>query len=184
MAASTTAAAGRTTRFGMMCRSTSVAEIATSAAQKNAATAASQVSPKRSTHAATRNAVVASTSGYRHGIAAWQWRQRPRSSANESSGTLSYHASGVPHAMHAEPGLTSERRSGMRAATTFRKLPNARPGQERDGCERHAHLRRAGCCGGRCCRSARSAGSVFAGVLSSASDTDSAARGGRALDAL
>src|SRR5512132_2282363 len=112
-----------------MCVSASVAEIATSAAQKNAATAASQVSPKRSTHAATRSAVVASTSGYRHGIAAWQWRQRPRSSANESSGTLSYHASEVPHAMQAEPGLTSERRSGMRAATTFRKLPNARPGR-------------------------------------------------------
>jgi hypothetical protein len=31
--------------------------------------------------------------------------------------------------MHAEPGLTSERRSGMRAATTFRKLPKARPGK-------------------------------------------------------
>src|SRR6478735_4395830 len=31
--------------------------------------------------------------------------------------------------MHAEPGLTSERRSGIRAATTFRKLPNARPGR-------------------------------------------------------
>ena len=31
--------------------------------------------------------------------------------------------------MQAEPGLTSERRSGMRAATTFRKLPNARPGR-------------------------------------------------------
>ena len=63
LAASTTAAAGRTIRFGMMWRSTSVAEIATSAAQKNAATAASQVSPKRSTQAATRSAVVASTSG-------------------------------------------------------------------------------------------------------------------------
>src|SRR5215210_3280700 len=30
--------------------------------------------------------------------------------------------------MHAEPGFTSERRSGTRAATTFRKLPRARPG--------------------------------------------------------
>ena len=129
LAASTTVAAGRTTRFGIMCVSASVAEIATSAAQKNAATAASQVSPKRSTHAATRSAVVASTSGYLHGIAALQWRQRPCRSANESSGTLSYHASGVRHPMHAEPGLTIERRCGMRAATTFRKLPNARPGR-------------------------------------------------------
>src|SRR5262245_58347577 len=42
---------------------------------------------------------------------------------------LSYHASGVPQAMHADPGLTIERRSGMRAATTFRKLPKARPGR-------------------------------------------------------
>src|SRR5215210_9037254 len=112
-----------------MCSSTSVAEIVTSAAQKNAPTAASQVSPKRSTHAATRSAVVASTSGYLHGIAAWQWRQRPRSSANESSGTLSYHASGVAHAMQADPGLTTESRCGMRAATTLTKLPKARPGR-------------------------------------------------------
>src|ERR687887_545768 len=31
--------------------------------------------------------------------------------------------------MHAEPGLTTERRKGTRAATTFRKLPTARPGR-------------------------------------------------------
>src|SRR5689334_13947690 len=30
--------------------------------------------------------------------------------------------------MHAERGFTTERRSGTRAATTFRKLPMARPG--------------------------------------------------------
>src|SRR5262249_50976256 len=45
------------------------------------------------------------------------------------SGTLSYHAIGVSQLVHAEPGETSERRSGRRAATTFRKLPTARPGQ-------------------------------------------------------
>src|SRR5262245_40907237 len=58
-----------------------------------------------------------------------QARQRPRSSAYESSGTLSYQAIGVSQLMHAEPGETSDRRSGTRAATTFRKLPTARPGQ-------------------------------------------------------
>src|SRR4051812_18496246 len=31
--------------------------------------------------------------------------------------------------MQAEPGLTSDRRSGTRAATTFRKEPSARPGK-------------------------------------------------------
>jgi hypothetical protein len=41
---------------------------------------------------------------------------------------LSYHAIGAEQAMHAGPGWTSERLSGTRAATTFRKLPIARPG--------------------------------------------------------
>ena len=41
---------------------------------------------------------------------------------------LSYHARLVSQLGHAEPGETIERRSGIRAATTFRKLPTARPG--------------------------------------------------------
>lgn len=41
---------------------------------------------------------------------------------------LSRHAIGVPHSMHAEAGLTIDVRRGTRAATTFRKLPTARPG--------------------------------------------------------
>src|ERR1051325_11637607 len=44
------------------------------------------------------------------------------------SGTLSYHAISVSQLMHADGGRTIERRSGTRAATTFRKLPSARPG--------------------------------------------------------
>src|SRR6266849_6004944 len=55
-------------------------------------------------------------------------RQRPRRSAYESIGTLSYHAISSPQSMHAEPGLTSDRRSGTRAATTFRNEPRAKPG--------------------------------------------------------
>ena len=57
-----------------------------------------------------------------------QARQRPRSTAYETSGTLSYHAISCPQAMHADAGLTSDRLSGTRAATTFRKEPNASPG--------------------------------------------------------
>ena len=41
---------------------------------------------------------------------------------------LSRAASSVPQLIQAEAGLTTERRSGTRAATTFRKLPSARPG--------------------------------------------------------
>ena len=41
---------------------------------------------------------------------------------------FSYHASSWPQLMHAEPGLTIDRLRGTRAATTFRKLPIARPG--------------------------------------------------------
>src|SRR6267154_4563293 len=55
-------------------------------------------------------------------------RQRPRRSAYERIGTLSYQAISCPQSMQAEPGLTSERRSGTRAATTFRNEPSARPG--------------------------------------------------------
>ena len=41
---------------------------------------------------------------------------------------LSYQAIGAEQDMQAEPGRTSERLSGTRAATTFKKLPTARPG--------------------------------------------------------
>src|SRR5919198_1698932 len=57
-----------------------------------------------------------------------QPRQRPRRTRYESTGTLSYHAIGVAQTRHAEPGLTIDRRSGTRAATTLRKLPIASPG--------------------------------------------------------
>src|SRR2546423_10423562 len=43
---------------------------------------------------------------------------------------LSRAASGVPQDMQAEAGRTIERRIGTRAATTFRKLPRARPGKK------------------------------------------------------
>src|SRR6266568_255487 len=55
-------------------------------------------------------------------------RQRPRRSAYERIGTLSYQAISCPQSMQAEPGLTSDRRSGTRAATTFKNEPRARPG--------------------------------------------------------
>src|SRR5216683_104121 len=57
-----------------------------------------------------------------------QERQRPWSASQEASGMLSYHASFCAQLMHAEPGLMIERRSGTRAATTFRNEPKARPG--------------------------------------------------------
>src|SRR5205807_4729037 len=53
---------------------------------------------------------------------------RPRSTAQETSGTLSYHAIRSLQDMQADGGETIERRSGTRAATTFRKLPTARAG--------------------------------------------------------
>src|SRR3954463_16048514 len=57
-----------------------------------------------------------------------QCRQRPRSNRYETIGMLSRGAIGVPHPMHAEPGLDTDCRSGTRAATTFTKLPNASAG--------------------------------------------------------
>src|SRR6185312_9030801 len=57
-----------------------------------------------------------------------QLLQRPRSTTHETSGTLSYHAILWLHDMHAEGGETIERRSGTRAATTFRNEPSASAG--------------------------------------------------------
>src|SRR5438445_6239782 len=54
-------------------------------------------------------------------------RHRPRRTANDSSGTLSYQAIGAPQPGHAELGAQRLRRSGRRAITTLRKLPSTRP---------------------------------------------------------
>src|SRR5919199_4889312 len=58
-----------------------------------------------------------------------QARQRPRSNRYETTGMLSRAATRVPQDMQADAGRTIDRRSGTRAATTFRKLPSARPGK-------------------------------------------------------
>ncbi len=120
--------AGTTTQFGMTRRSRSVADTVTSTAQNVEPMTKSQLQPNFRAQPATSNAVAASTAGYRHGIVALQWRQRPRSTTYETSGMLSYQARGVAQDMHAEPGDTIERCSGSRAATTLRKLPIARAG--------------------------------------------------------
>src|SRR3989442_13929458 len=109
------------------------AVIAVGAASRAAATTKRAVGPN--TVYADRNAapVTASTSGYRQEIGIAQARQRPRRSAKESSGRLSYHAIGAPQPGHAEPGRQRLRRSGKRTITTFRKLPMAGPGGQSAG---------------------------------------------------
>src|SRR5437870_1537067 len=118
---------GSVIAFGMIWSWRSMAVIAMSAARRAAATTKRAVGPN--TVYADRNAapVTASTSGYRQEIGIAQARQRPRRSAKESSGRLSYHAIGAPQPGHAEPGRQRLRRSGRRTITTFRKLPMARP---------------------------------------------------------
>ncbi|MDQ1494707.1 MAG: hypothetical protein QOG69_1190, partial [Actinomycetota bacterium] len=91
--------------------------------------AASELRPNRQKHAAASTAVASSTAGYRHEIDALQLRHRPRSRSHENTGTLSYNAIAVSQVMHADPGLAIERRSGTRAATTFRNDPMASPGK-------------------------------------------------------
>src|SRR5712691_3044412 len=127
-AANTITAAGRTIRFGMILCSASIADTATSTQQKNAATAARAVSPNASTHPATSSAVTSSTAGYTSGIRTAQCRQRPRSTAYDTSGTLWYQRISCPHCMHADGGRMIDRFNGTRAATTFRNDPRASPG--------------------------------------------------------
>ena len=100
----------------------------TRTAQKKAATNASADRPKTRNDRAIRSPATSSTVGYTQPIEVPQVRQRPRSSSQESTGTLSRQESSVPQLMHAEAGATIERLSGTRAATTFRKLPIASPG--------------------------------------------------------
>src|SRR5919202_2687065 len=59
-----------------------------------------------------------------------QVRQRPRSNRYETSGMLSRAATRVPQDMQAGAGRAIDRRMGTGAATTFRKLPRARPGKK------------------------------------------------------
>src|SRR6266704_2690916 len=118
---------GSVIAFGMIWSWRSMAVIAMSAARSAAATTKRAVGPNAAY--AVRNAapVSASTTGYRQEIDIAQARQRPRRSANERSGRLSYHALGVPQRGHAERGRQRLQRSGRRAITTFRKLPTTRP---------------------------------------------------------
>src|SRR2546425_6251629 len=121
---------GSVIAFGMIWSWRSMAVIAMSAARSAAATMKRAVGPNAAY--AVRNAapVSASTTGYRQEIDIAQARQRPRRSADERSGRLSYHAIGVPQRGHAERGRQRLRRSGRRAITTFRKLPMTRPGRQ------------------------------------------------------
>src|SRR2546430_2507873 len=121
---------GRVIAFGMIWSWRSIAVIAMSAARRAAATTKRAVGPNAAY--ADRNAapVTASTTGYRHEIGSAHARQRPRRSANERSGRLSYHAIAAPQPGHAEPGCQRLRRSGRRAITTFRKLPTMRPNRQ------------------------------------------------------
>src|SRR5713226_10115477 len=118
---------GSVIAFGMIWSWRSMAVIAMSAARSAAVTTKRADGPNAAY--AVRNAapVSASTTGYRQEIDIAQARQRPRRSANERSGRLSYHAIGVPQRGHAERGRQRLRRSGRRAITTFRKLPMTSP---------------------------------------------------------
>src|SRR3954467_9714593 len=60
-------------------------------------------------------------------MGARQALQRPRSSSQLRTGTLSAGRIGVPQAGQAEPGLTTERRSGTRGMTTLAKEPDSMP---------------------------------------------------------
>src|SRR3989475_11354033 len=118
---------GSVIAFGMIWSWRSMAVIAMSAARRAAATTKRAVGPNTVYADRTAAPVTASRSGYRQEIGIAQARQRPRRSAKESSGRLSYHAIGAPQPGHAEPGRQRLRRSGRRTITTFRKLPMARP---------------------------------------------------------
>ena len=127
-ATSATTADGTTMRFGTIRCWTSMAESATSTAQKPAASAAQAVAPKTAKHATMSPALTSSTAGYSGEIGASQCRQRPRSRTYESTGMLSRQRISVAHDPHEDGGRRIDRRAGTRATTTLRKLPSASAG--------------------------------------------------------
>src|SRR5262247_4036081 len=100
---------------------------ATRAADKTDLKTKSGDGPCRANSRANRAAVEASTRGYCGEMDAPQWRQRPRSSAYDTTGTLSYQAIGRPHAVQAERGRTTETRRGRRWMQTFTNEPITAP---------------------------------------------------------
>ena len=129
-----------TMRFGTIRCSRSVAETATSAAQKNAATSASSVRPNARTQADDEQRRWRAR---RRGSAARSARRRagsgPRRSAYERSGTLSYQAIGA--AAHAG-GAAAGRSSGGAARARRRRSGSCRArarGRSEQGGERKVH---------------------------------------------
>ena len=166
----------------MIRRSRSVTETATSVAQKNEATAASRVKPKTEEAGGdeqrpwrARRAGTSTGSASRTGGSAPAGARTRRAARCRTTRAV------VSHAMQAEPGLHDRAPSGTRAATTLRKLPSASPGRNAIGCEAPRSIVRSGRLFRRAMLSVSTKRcAVFAGVLSSASETDSAALGGRA----
>ena len=87
----------------------------------------SQEAPCQAAIAAKAAAVPSSTSGYRAAIGVPQQRERPRSSSQLSTGTLSRAAIGAPQAGQALPGRTTDSPAGTRCTTTLRKEPIRSP---------------------------------------------------------
>ena len=68
-----------------------------------------------------------STNGYRLEMGALQYRQRPRNSTQERTGTLSHQAKVVPQRGQWLEGQRMDSWRGNRQVTTLRKLPTAAP---------------------------------------------------------
>ena len=156
----------------MMRRSTSVAEIATSAAQKNAATAASQVSPKRSTQRGDeerrrRLDERVPPRDRRPAVAAAPAQERER---EQRDVVVPRERSPARHAGRAGADDRAPQRDPR--GDDVQEAPEREAGQERDGCERPRPSQE-----GRLFRRTMLSVSTkrwlaFAGVSSTASDTD------------
>src|SRR6476469_5665330 len=90
---------------------------------------ASRLGPWRQTMNAQMSAVSSSISGYWTEIGAWQPRQRPRSTNQNTMGMLSYHRSPMPHLGQCDGGRTIDSfgSAPQRRMQTLRKLPISAP---------------------------------------------------------
>src|SRR5579859_3094369 len=90
---------------------------------------ASRVGPDRHAIKAQRSPVASSTSGYWIEIGSPQLRHRPRSTTQESTGTLSYQATPAPQRGQRDGGRTTDclGSAPQRRMHTLRKLPNTAP---------------------------------------------------------
>src|ERR671918_2877043 len=127
MAAANRRSEGYTMRFGTIRCRVSITPTDSMTPRNGAARAAPYSGSTRTAAAANSAPVASSVSGYSTETRAPHSRHVPRSTSQESTGTLSRGRMSAPQLGHLDRGLTIDSPTGTLAITTVRKDPKIRP---------------------------------------------------------